>query len=1049
MFQPISPLTTQPVDLGKNPELETAMGKVIYSLAQNALTDSLAAVNYTLRKIEWFKKNGFSTSSKLPANQVHKIVTELNVLSLKAEIETESPATTTEKVKIVLDDFSHFSTEDLNKKEEELQNQLDEIKTKKQFLIEVEAYRQQLDNFSKDMPPELINKEDLCNIFAQKLQNLKLEELTKEAQRQTKILQDNFDSLKNLLNGYRQTIHSLALENKITLTPPMIENEIAHILAEMKSLVSEVFDSTVHFNDSVIKPWNEKLYSQEIKKLETQFQNQSNHSAWENLRVEIRNEIRQAADARFSIKELSKEEHQWIEQKLAMLISDSEIENNFAQKSEEFDKNCICPTRDLLRGHIDEMLNSLKNLRTNEKAVADLSNEYINFLIKEAKDKYHVDVTSDLLSLHLSFIGSAFPSLDLSSPQFSSILQVMRGIMWDADSINAWHRHVYSYTKVQHCLKSPREFIEKVWDKEIGADSKYRQSYVSQLVEGVNQLVRSKQLDANDIKSLEEKITGLRATINQQEIEDLRERLKNNPKVKPEVMEDIMNNWALIGIGIQYNLDVMSEPHKLAIIEAAEKKSEIHETLTHIQKDLEEHKIIPNITVVESKYKKLKGLMGSFPDMTIEQRYKLILNKAKVEQEIAKRKLLKNAPEAETRLLDLLDFNPLPVDFEQAATTKLLKEMLNSENLSSKSEVQLQNEIEEAEVVERLKARGLADPNQIENMRRLIKAIPKLEQDLFKEINQIAENVISIDFLKGLPQAQNRLIQLRKDVAEDVAKTVIGGLLHTYKDDLKKDLNLSPDKFKKYAKVFNVQYFLKPEMKDLIKKSLEEGVEKELKFYKKWFPDIKISSIQGLTNNNEILGDGVCMAKCLRVASFEQKNPDLPITEIGIEKVTSKDRFNQAKYSKVFHDISTFTSKVGEDIKGRATVPEEILSDFGRSKIEWLVSAEAGSGKPIEDISDQFQQFFLYPKLSEQLSISHGVIFINIGGEGWGHALHARVDLDKKIFRFHDPNVGVVEWQLSPDQSNLVGIQKLIDYWRDLIATFYSNIESSQMFQLL
>lgn len=1062
LTQPISTYLIQSDDSQiqeeKSADLETNIGKVILSLAENAFNDQAIAIRYTLKKLEWFKEKGFSISSKLSAKQVHKIVTELNVLSIQAEMEAELPSPTIDKKPeaFVLEDFSGLSEEELNQKAEELQLQLDEERLKKQQFAACIAYSDLLDQLSGGVPSNLIDKLSLCESFVQKLQGVKLEEIQKETENQKSLLQTNFNHLQQLLNCYRQSIHSFCSEQKIDFVS--VDQEVLQFLVTAESITAEAFISEENFEKLILKPWQQKM-DQELVQMQGRVQNQANHRVWQKLFDEIYQEIEIAAKNDSNMGELTEKEKQHTREMLAQLSAENQKEINFDQKPEIFNHNEIQPIKDAIRKIYSDLLNFFKVRRDNQEALNNLMVVYAQHLEQLAQDKYKVKPPFELYELHTAQLNDNINLPQIESPQFNQELEELKKKLWSPDIIGEWNKRVYTYSKVQALAKTPQAFIEKIWDKEIGADSSYKQFHIDKLVKQINQLAQSRKLDKEDIEQLEKDIIALRQTINQLELKDLRERLEKNPKVKPEVIETIMHDWVRMGVRIQYNLEVLTEAHKLKVIEAAEKGSEYREALMHIEEDLKEHRLSPHPIVIEKKYEQLKTLIKNFPEVNSQQKYQLILNKATVEQELIKRKFPRNAPRIENRVLELLGFNLLPEYlqpeyFQQLATVKLLKELAGSETLSAKTEDQLQEEIQESDRLERFNARGITEPDHIANITSFITAAEELEKQFIKILSDQLQRKFPVDFLAQLPATQNYLIKKRANLAKALAKEAVIDLIQKDKTYLLNTFKGSPDKFKPILCMMSADVLLKTysELKEEFVKNFKERFEPSWNFYKKWHSNLKVSSIQGSTDTNEILGQGVCLAKCLRVGRYEQSHPDLPADQIKADVILPRDRFNQAKYMQASETIRASAPTQEEILTAKIAAPREIITGFGYAQIQWLVVPEEGK-KPIDDIKDQFQNFYTSQFLRTQLEKSNGVVYINIDGEdetgGWGHALEARVDFQRNIFRFHDPNVGVIEWKLDPEDSPKEAISKISEYWADLINTIYPTTVRACMYQLL
>ena len=107
---------------------------------------------------------------------------------------------------------------------------------------------------------------------------------------------------------------------------------------------------------------------------------------------------------------------------------------------------------------------------------------------------------------------------------------------------------------------------------------------IQDLVNEANKLTSTKKVTFEAIEKLEEKIVKLIPELNRLELQDLQERLKKDDKITPQVAEEVMNDWALIGTGVKYNMHLLEEPQKLRILEVARNRSLLDSTLENVKK---------------------------------------------------------------------------------------------------------------------------------------------------------------------------------------------------------------------------------------------------------------------------------------------------------------------------------------------------------------------------------------------------------------------------------------------------------------------------------
>ena len=226
-----------------------------------------------------------------------------------------------------------------------------------------------------------------------------------------------------------------------------------------------------------------------------------------------------------------------------------------------------------------------------------------------------------------------------------------------------------------------------------------------------------------------------------------------------------------------------------------------------------------------------------------------------------------------------------------------------------------------------------------------------------------------------------------------------------WKDRLTKD----PKQFENDLKRIDSKKIMDSILDDLIVKTTQQLMEKEVNFYNKWQDRLAVDAIQGLEDENEVLGGGVCLAKCLRVGSFEIAHPDLPIDQIGAGEITPADRFDQARYSKALKDLQN------DDVIQLAgqllSIPEEVYRKHGYSHVKFVAYAKSSpTSSFVKEISEFISDLPLNPEMIDMLKQSNGVLHLGIFGKGSRVMLSiCRMDLERETFRFHDPNIGYFE----------------------------------------
>jgi hypothetical protein len=734
-------------------------------------------------------------------------------------------------------------------------------------------------------------------------------------------------------------------------------------------------------------------------------------------------------------------------------VSESKLPTVWDLPPAEFQNQFIYSTAMNLRVQMDELIERIKFTRDNLESLRLFVDEFGEFLFSKAYEVHQIIPPDALANKQLEeartmFLDDLDKILDGPPETFKESLEVLKEGIYDKLFIDSWLNKVANYKKVENLKQNPKEFVEQLWKREMGQDvNAHRQQLMNQVVEQAITIIQSQDVTKDTIEQLHDRISSLRPEINRLELQDLEERLRDNKEISPSVVKEIMSDWKLIGTSIKFNLVLLDEVQKLRIIEAAKNRTQVNTTLESIEKDLERHSLIPDLSVIKSKYTEIEKLIGGFPEMNVGQRYNLIVNKSLLHQELLKRRSPARSigSASENSLLKALGYAPKP--FQSLAVSKLIEDILGSDTLSQKSADLIRKEIYEAEFTGRLKAAGVAE-NEIENMKKLIATVKTFNKELEAHLVKLADEAVPLDKFDRFPKIKLSL-QRRRFMA--VRKQINMTLDALFKDnqELKKSLSLDPNRFEKERlSLINVKNLgmTDVDMGELFKKEIEKVVTAEVKFYEKWQARLAVDAIQGLEDPNEVLQEGVCQAKCLRVASLEQSHPDLTVDKIGGEKVTAADRFEQARYAKASKDLVSTAKDIRKLQEESLAVPVDVYHKYHYQNLEWVaVILEPGKTPLVDEIAEIIADLPTAGQTAEMLKKSNGVLQIGIGGKKWGHALHCRIDLQRKIFRFHDPNIGIFQITGLPDGQ---ATKELAELWKDIIQTYYPDTNSVKIYQL-
>jgi hypothetical protein len=147
---------------------------------------------------------------------------------------------------------------------------------------------------------------------------------------------------------------------------------------------------------------------------------------------------------------------------------------------------------------------------------------------------------------------------------------------------------------------------------------------------------------------------------------------------------------------------------------------------------------------------------------------------------------------------------------------------------------------------------------------------------------------------------------------------------------------------------------------------------------------------QGEDDDNECLGEGVCIGLSYRMASTALESPDAPIRKIAVRSIEPSDRIIQA-----------YHSTRNEKTVSSALLPKEVLAK--RKQKEKLVFVAKGDTNVGVGLIEHL------PKLAES---NGGIMLV------WGdHATFMRFDPARNKFFFFDPNFNTMVFQRKPGES--------------------------------
>jgi hypothetical protein len=1033
---------SQPI---KEYEIQSKVGQQVVELARNILPREAVAL-FTEQKLKDLKHNGLSLSDPLSTSQLDRIVAELGVYRLTAQLSKRQVKKPDENdLKQQIFNFSVMNDEELSTHKKTLENQLNRMEKEAHIRFLMEDLSEALGRIEKESSFP-INPEEMLLYYHDALQQAAKqdpEKIPNLAAEWTRNIQANAEILEDRVQQGWNFFSNLARHQYLKLPQNFIDQQMLALasLGEKLHQDSKDFRSTI---DSLYEDVTPFHYS---KDLLTHLQNPTHRQAWNQLMEEIQ-DVQELIDTPLSEQEVKK-----VKMEIAKSLQIVLIESEKKTQTLGFEARYIQPILKARNQALQTIHNQIENNRLFQRTL----DAYHTFLVEKAQTMLqNSSVPESLLSeqieetTRLFFFPAIFPRSIFDQPldKFKDSIESIKKSLYEQERTSSWLAKVACYQKVGQLQQNPKEFVDQLWKLEMGSViSAQRQQKLNEVIEEAIEITNYQRVTQKHVARLRDSIVALRPEINRLELADLEQRLSQDPDILPAVAQEIMRDWTVIGRDIQNNLALLDEGMKERVLQIAKNRSQLHGTLEQIQKDLEQHVVTPSPVVIKSKYQQLRGLLSNFPDQKSQERYNLMINKALLQQELTKRQspTYSRGSTTENQVLEWLDFEPQQ-DYQNAATHQLIEDMLQSQQLCKKSIAVIKSEIQEAEYSGRLKAAGVAD-NALENMKNLIRTVDKLKQNLAEKLTQLALKASPIDQFADLPKVElvlsrNRVNAVKKEVNRILKKEFEGD------SKLKRNLTKDPQAYEeKYLSRLTLKELglLEPSFEKTIKHKIAGRLKDDLAFYKKWKNRLVIDAIQGLEDPNEDLKEGVCQAKCLRVGSFEQENPDLPIDQLGGEQVSALDRFVQSRYDKAFDDLKKLGKTRKQIHKERLALPEEVYSSFGYDTVTTVGTVKGHEsektikkmGKQIKDLAEDHKH----------LSKSNGVIHIGIGLEEGGHAMHCRLDFKRNIFRFHDPNIGIFEIP-ARKRHREEAVRELSELFTDIMQTFYSDVTKGHLYQL-
>jgi hypothetical protein len=358
---------------GNETNLSSNLGKFILNLAENFLPSD-KAVHFTQRKIEGLKNNGLSLSLKLNSAQVHRLVSELGILSLTVQIAEKQ-----NKMNSQIVDFSQMTDEELKAKEKELQEALEKI----EIIHTLRA------TFAKDdikYLKNLINEKYLIHLIESR-------EFSQEALESLKKIEAHIQSLDAMTTKCWQFLLKLAeKESYKTTSKDFLENQFCNFLMQESPSISSNFGSdTTLFNEALDKVYGKLTAEDYTQKLIDQMKYSTNEQAWNKLIADAtdKDSIQTLAKNSFSLEQLDQEVLTEIRNVVISILTKKSPEN-LALTTTDFKERILQPTLKNIDFEIKNILQKNKDSNDNKAHLNEFLNDFKVFLMSRARGVHQV-----------------------------------------------------------------------------------------------------------------------------------------------------------------------------------------------------------------------------------------------------------------------------------------------------------------------------------------------------------------------------------------------------------------------------------------------------------------------------------------------------------------------------------------------------------------------------------------------------------------------------------------------------------------------------------
>ena len=569
----------------------------------------------------------------------------------------------------------------------------------------------------------------------------------------------------------------------------------------------------------------------------------------------------------------------------------------------------------------------------------------------------------------------------------------------------------------------PIEVVRQRMDREFG---ELCDMILPDLEEQFETMFGEGELTPEVLQQIDGVMGQIREALNRQELANLHQRLI--VEVGQEVADLVMSDWGVIGYDVQINLAVLTEDKKVKIIEKAKQvqaETEFHQIIDRLRDELQQGLPVKE-DLIRQKYGNIDQFLKVLPESD-QILYGRLLQQSLIKQEMQMLGSYSSGERAEEFVLEKLGFELEEYKKKekvQDAMQAFMRQVLVSDQ-PALGVGELKERMKEVAYRKRLEVAGV--PNAAhENMKIVIRAYKHMRSGLLRKMRDVLDDYeIEIDDLK-LEKGKSYLKSVRKSGCLKHVNDTISFAFQRKEELIRDQLTAGKDELRAVLRDI-VQSLQAPEAEQAFQRKLDtksDFLQKAKVWMEKYQDNFVLEFVQGEDDDDECLGQGVCLGMVHRIATSMLGNPGKALVDLEADHIKPVDRLYQGMHTAV---VSLEPVKLQ-----KLLLPAQPLL---RRRLKEKLLFAASEGKIREAIHAQVNA----------LARSNGVFKIY----NKNHAMLMQIEPDNDRYVFFDPNFGTLQFQKAIDETPEQVISRLIDCYLELHDWIYDHTDFHIAIQLL